>query len=216
MSYDINLEALDGYAECMQKAPKIFLKNIARAYKSIGTTDIAKLKESLPGTFNIRARGLANSFKAKATDPSQATDITKIFADEYTGWKAAKIFQEGGTITGKGKNLTILFPSARTASGKRLYTQRQLLQMIADGAVRLIPTPRGVLIVQGRKKTKTGKDRKNSKIVVLGILKHSIHEKKRLNFFENIESNQGLHVEILEYAIENTLAEIAVADKTGD
>jgi hypothetical protein len=212
--YTINLEALDGYHTCMMRAPKIFLSNIAKAYGDIGRTDIKQLMESLPGKFNIRAKGLMKAFKSKATDPGKATDITKIFADEYTGWKAAAIFQTGGTITGKGKELTILFADARNANGRRKYTQAQLRQMIASGKCRFVPTPRGVLIVQSiGGLTKKGEYRKNTRDIILGILKHSIVEKKRLDFYENVERNSSLHQEILEYAIEDTLAEISVADK---
>ena len=216
MGYAINLEAIEGYHTCMTRAPGIFLKNLAKAYRDIGRTDINKLVESLPGKFNIKAKGLIRSFKSKATDPGRATDITKIFASEYTGWKAAEIFQTGGVVTGKGKKLTILFDEARSANGKRKFTQSQLRQMIAAGKCRFVPTPRGVLIVQSTGGlTKGGRIQKGSRDTVIGLLKQSVTEKKRLDFFENVERNSSVHQEILEYAIEDTLVEISIADKGG-
>ncbi len=210
----IDISQLDGYGKAMKEAPDILLKNLAKGFLLFARYDIKTLREGLGGQFNIRSKGLANSFKAKATDPSRATDITKIFADEYTGWKASQVFQTGGVITGKGKNLTVLFQDARSGTGKRLYSQQQLRTMIASGAVRLVPTPRGVLIVQGKGRLlKSGAMSKGSRDVVLGILKHSITERKRLNFFENAEGNSSMHMDILQSAIEDTL--VAIAQRNG-
>jgi hypothetical protein len=206
----IDLTAIEGFAKASRAGRPILLRHLARAYGQIGNYDIDTLRADLPGKMNIRSKGLAKSFKAKATDPGRATGFEKLFADEYTGWKAAGVFQTGGTITGRGKSLTILFSEARSGGGRRKYTQSELRQMIAAGSVRLVPTPRGVLIVQSKGGvTKTGKGRKNSRDVILGILKKQVHERKRLDFFENAERNGSMHQDILETAVENTLVEIA-------
>ena len=205
----INLSSLDGYAQAMREAPKELLKNLAKGFGEIGKGDIHRLKQNLPGSLSIRAKGLLNSFKYKATDPAKATDASKLFADEYTGWKAAAIFETGGTVTGKGKKLTVLFGDVRNAGGRRKITQAQLRQMIASGQAKFINTPRGTLIVQNKGGTTTkGATRKNSRSVILGMLKTSIHQKKRLDFFANAEKADGLHTDILLAAIEDTLVSI--------
>ena len=57
--------------------------------------------------------------------------------------------------------------------------------------------------------TKTGKQRKNSRSIVLGILKRTVTERKRLDFFANADRNAGVHQDIFETAVENTLVAIA-------
>lgn len=212
MSAEIRIDfgAIQGYSQAMKEAPRVMLRELAKAYQNIGRYDISKLKASLPDKLHIRSKGLANSFKSKGTDPSKATDFSKLFATEYTGWKASEIFQAGGTITGHGQELTILTDAARGAGGKRTYTRKQLLQMILNKTAIFIPTPRGVLLVQPMGGvTKKGKYRKGSKMVILAILRKSVHESKRLNFYENAEANSSMHQDFLETAVENALVEIA-------
>ena len=205
----IDLAAIDGYWRAVRDAPDVLMRELATAYGQIVRYDIDTLRSGLGGRLNIRSRGLAKSFKGKATDPGKATDLSKLFGTEYTGWKAAAIFETGGTIAGKGKSLTVLFPDARGAGGKRKYTQRQLIAMAAAKQIRFVPTPRGVLIIQDvGGLTGTGKTRKNSRSIVLGILKRTVTERKRLDFFENAERNEPMHQDILETAVENTLVAI--------
>lgn len=208
----IDLSAIDGYFRAVKEAPDVLMRELADAYGAIARLDVDTLRGGLAGRLNIRSRGLAKSFKGRATDRAKATDLSKLFATVYTGWKAAEIFETGGTIAGKGKSLTVLTSDARGAGGRRKYTQRQLMQLVASKQVRFVPTPRGVLIVQDvGGLTGTGKTRKNSRSVVLGILKRTVTERKRLDFFANAERNGSLHQEFLEYAVENTLAAIAAA-----
>ena len=207
----INLAAIDGYWRAVREAPEVLMRELAGAYGQIARYDVDTLRAGLAGRLNIRSRGLAKSFKGKATDPSKATDLSKLFATEYTGWKAAAIFETGGTIAGKGKSLTVLFPDARGAGGKRKYTQRELMQMIASKAVHFVHTPRGTLIVQDvGGLTGAGKTRKNSRSVILGVLKRTVTERKRLDFFANATRNESMHQDILETAVENTLVTVAV------
>ena len=216
MNAFVDVTKLEGFAHALANAPKPLLKNLAKAYRDVGRFDIETLRARLPGKLNVRAKGLSNSFKFKATDPNRASDFTKLFTSEYTGWKAASIFQTGGTIVGKGKQLTVLLDGARGANGRRKYTQKQLRALIASGKARFVPTPHGVLIVEDKGGlTKTGKGRKGSRSILLAILKKSITQTKRLDFYENFEANAAMHQDQLETAIENTLVEIATKDAPG-
>jgi hypothetical protein len=207
----IDLTQLEGFSDLLKKAPKPLFKYLAKAYAEIGRYDIDRIRSNVSGSFNITSKGVANSFKTRATNPSQATDFSKLFTTEYTGWKAAEIFQTGGVIQAKNKALTILTPQARRASGKRQFTQSQIRNMIADKLAKFVPTPRGVLLVQF---TKGGKIRKKAgAYVILAILKPRVTEQKRLTFYETAEGNESIHTEMLEYAIENTLADIAANEK---
>lgn len=199
-----------GFSKALANGPKELLQELAKGFRQIGSTDIDRLRASLQGRFNIRSKGLSKSFKYRASDPARADTFSKLFVNEYTGWKAAQIFQTGGAVSGKGKKLTILTDEARNASGRRKFTQSRLRQMIASHEVRFVPTPRGVLIVQDKGGlTKTGKGRKNSRSIILAILVRQIVQKKRINFFENFSANESMHTEILETAIENALVRIA-------
>ncbi len=211
---DIRLDEIEGYARAMRDARPVMLRELARAFGRIAAYDVDTLRGGLGGGLNVRSRGLAKSFKGKATDPSKATDLSKLFATEYTGWKAAAIFETGGTIAGRGKSLTVLTPAARTAAGKRKYTQKQLMQLIASKQVRFVPTPRGVLIVQDLASSlgKGGGHRKNARSVILAVLKRTVGEKKRLDFFANAERNEGMHDDFLQTGVENALVAIATGN----
>jgi uncharacterized protein DUF6441 len=211
MEMTTDVSQIYGFSKAMVESPKVMAKQLATAYRQMGQYDIDSLRKNLPGKFNIRAKGLRNSFKYKATDPAKATDLTKLFADEYTGWKASAIFQTGGNVQGHGKQMTVLMDAARTPSGRRKYTQKQLRDMIANHQARFIPTARGALIVmdKGQGLTKKGKPRRGSRSIILAILVHSITQKKRLDFYENVLANDAAHRDFLETAVENALVEIA-------
>jgi hypothetical protein len=219
VSVSIDLEALQDFHACLERAPTVLFKELAKAFTEIGRYDINRIRSNVSGNLKLTSQGAAKSFKFKATDVGKANSFDKLFTDEYTGWKAAKIFQTGGTITGKNKNLTIIFPEGRSASGKRKFTQSDLRNMILEKKVRLVPTPRGMLIIQsmgGLTKTgqiKTGGKGPGSRDVIIGILKRSVDEKKRIDFYETFDAAGSVHTEMLEYAIENTLATIAASDK---
>jgi hypothetical protein len=216
MQTSIDLRQMYAFSTVMTHAPDVFLQEVAKAFKTIGTADMTSLRGKLPGRLTIRAKGLAKSFKSKATDPSRATDMSKLFLSEYTGWKAAKIFEEGGEIVGHGKNLTVLADAARGPSGKRKYTQGQIRTMIAEGKLRPVPTPRGILLVQSKGGlTKKGKPRKGAADIIIAVLRRKVHEEKRLDFMANFNSNNEQHQEAIEYAIENTLAFIAQREAGG-
>ncbi len=206
----MSIADVDGFARVLKESPTDLLRELAKAYGQIGRGDIESMRSRLPGKLNIRAKGLSKSFKYKSTDPGKASDFSKLFTSEYTGWRASRIFQSGGTIVGKGKSLTVLTDAARGAGGRRKYTQAQLRSMIASGKARFVPTPHGVLIVMNKGGvTKTGKMRKGSASIVLAVLKKQVSEKKRLDFYENFQSREGIHEDILETAVENALVNLA-------
>ena len=200
----------------MAEAPKVFLTKLEKAFAVIGKGDIEAERADVATRLNIRAKGLVKSFKAKTTDPGRATDLSKLFADLSTRWTPAGIFQSGGTIVGHGQSLTVLTDAARGPSGRRKFTAQKIRQMIADGLLRFVPTPRGVLLVQSKGGlSKTGKMRKGSADIIIAILRKQVTEPKRLQFLEIFNSRNEQHIEALEFAIENTLAEIAASKTAG-
>jgi hypothetical protein len=211
----IDITKIEGFAQMLAESPRLLLQGLAEGFREIGRYDIETLRERLPGKLNVRAKGLAKSFKFKATDPAKASDFTKLFVSEYTGWTAADVFQTGGTIAGKGKMLTVLTDAARGPSGKRRYTQNQLRQRIAQGKARMVPTPRGILIVEDKGGLlKSGKGfRKGSRSIILAILRKQVTERKRLDFYENFQQNDAAHQGILEVAVEDSLIELAASKK---
>jgi hypothetical protein len=211
ISLTIDLTQIEGFADAFKKSPKSLVRNINKAYRDIGRYDIKAIRENVGGHLKLVSQGAAKSFKEKSSDPNQAKDLNHVFTSEYTGWKAAAIFQTGGVIQGKGKMLTILTPQARRATGKRQFTQSQIRQMVADQTARFVPTPRGILLVQFTAKGKLKKKKGN--YVILAILKRQVTEQKRINFYETSEGAESIHQEMIEYAIEDTLAEIASNEK---
>lgn len=210
VNLEIDLHQVQGLSDALGAAPKILFRELAKAYGAIGRYDIDRIRSNVSGSFNLRSQGAAKSFKYKSTTPSKATGFGKLFTSEYTGWKAAEIFVTGGTISGKGKQLTIIFPEGRTVTGKRKITQSQLRMMILEKKVRLVPTPRGMLIILNTGGlTKTGKIREGTRSTIIGILKHSVDERKRINFYETINAGSSAHQEFLEDAVDSTMAEVA-------
>ena len=205
----IDLSKINGYAKALREGRSILLRELAKGYAEIARYDIATLRQGLAGKLNVRAAGLANSFKGRGTDPDRADDFSKLFATEYTGWTAAGIFQTGGPIAGRDKRLTILLPGGRDASGRRLYSSAQLQQLVAAGRIRFVPTPRGVLMVlrQGASKAKGLGTRETP----IALLRKSVTESKRLDFFENAERNDSVHEQVLSAAVDRTLERLAAA-----
>ena len=216
ISAEIDLAALTDFHQCLEKAPRTLFRELAKAFAGIGRYDIQRIRENVTGTLKLKSKGAANSFKARGSDVSRAADFSKLFVSEYTGWKAADIFQTGGTIAGKGgKNLTIIEPGGRNASGKRKYTQAQIRNMILNKQARFVPTPRGWLIVMSTGGLTKRGIRSGTRDTVIAILRKSVTEKKRIDFYETAEGGTSVHQELMEYAIENTLVEIAISEKQG-
>ncbi len=137
---DVNVEAIDGFAQALQGAPRRCSGSWPERSTRSPSTDVETFRRELPARLKIRKAGLAGAFKGVASKPAMATDLSKVFASVYTGWKAAEIFETGGTI-GRGKSLTVLTAAGRTSAGRRLYTQKQLLAMMNTGKVRFIRRP---------------------------------------------------------------------------
>lgn len=201
----INAEPVVGYAKAMREGPRKLVRNLAIAYQAIGRYDITTFRASLSDKLHLKQTQTPNAFRMVASDPERATTIGKLFIDEYTKWAAAGIFQTGGTITGHGKYLTILTNAARDGGGKR-FTAEKLRQMIDSKQARLIPTPRGYLIVKNASKSAK---RSGIRGIILAVLRKQVTEQKRIDFYENAERNSSMHDDILETAVENTLVEIA-------
>lgn len=207
----VNLDKWNHAAADLSLLPGFVASRLAAALTEIGRYDIEKLRDN-PGKLRIRAKGLKNSFKFKATTPGKATDLSKLFLVEYTGWKAADIFQTGGTVQARNAgSLTVLTDAARGPSGKRRWTQQQLRQQIAQGKMRMFKRPNGeMLIVQDKGGlTKTGKGRKGTAVVLIAVLKNRVVLQKRLNFYENFTANESIHDQLLEGGLEDALKDVA-------
>jgi hypothetical protein len=191
-------------------APANLLKASGKAMFLIGRSDTDKIKtEQLQGgSLNIKSKGFLNAFKSKASDSREVKSLDQLQLSEYTGAKPFKIFQDGGDIAPvKSSLLTILTAAAKTAGGKRKYSQQELRAMIDSGQAKIIQIPNaGPAIVLAQ--TKTGKDKKGP-LVVLAWLKPRVHEDKRIDFYGNFEKNSAEHERILDeaaqWAIDKTM-----------
>jgi len=197
-----------------EAAPKFFVRELGKAFYQIGKSDNQKMKQQLQSSgLNIRSKGFLNSFKFKASDSREAKSISDLSLNEYTGAKPFRIFQDGGTITpSSSRLLTILTDAARTAGGKRKFSQKELEAMIASGQAKIIQTKAGPAIIKvDNLTTKSGRYKKGAKLTILAWLKPRVAEKKRIDFFANFESNGADHERILsaaaDAAIEKTIAD---------
>ena len=199
-----------GLETAMRGARRHMLSELALAFNEIGRIDIASLQTDLTTRLKIKRAGLRKSFKFKATDQDHASDFKKLFVSEYTGWKAAEIFQTGGDINAKNvAGMTVLFNLSKSG-GFRSIAVAQLRMMFASGAAKIIHTPKGSFIIDisgsfARKKSESPDG--NGQII--GMLLKRVSEKKRLDFFENSQGNDSKHMEVLGMAVDNTLAAIA-------
>lgn len=205
-SVHFSFESIPPFEQAIRKsAPNHLVSAMRKAFHQIGKSDIDKLKtEQLSGgKLNIRSKGFRNSFKSKTND---AKTINQLTLREYTGAKPFQIFETGGTITPhKSRVLTVLTDAARTAGGKRKYSQLELRELINNKLARIIQTKAGPAIVLEAKTTKTGKLRRGAKMTILAWLRPNVTEDKRIDFIGNFERNSGLHNSFLESAAEECI-----------
>ena len=208
---NVNVSAIEGYARAMREAPEVMVREQARAFNAIAEGDIKAFQATLPGQLHIRFKWLPKVFRYVASDPRRATSLSKLFISEYTKWPAAAAFQTGGTIKPtSGRYLTVLTDAARGPDGRRLFSEAGLRDMIRSKRARLVPTPRGFLIVESvGGAARAAKGRTATRETVLASLRRQVTERKRINFLELPEQRAAIHEEILESAVENTAAEIA-------
>lgn len=219
---DIDYSQVTDFETAFKKAPHKLLRSTAHAFMRMGKSDITKLRtEQLSGGaghLNVRAKKLKNSFTWYA--PQRVQQIDQLYLNEYTGWEAAKIFETGGTIVPRRKRLlTILTDNARSASGQRLWTEKQFTSMMKNGQLNVIRTKRTLIVtrnVGGRyKKGKNkGNFRKNSRVEIVAYLVPKARMPKRLDFYANFERNAGEHEKILGEAAQEALDRM-VDDKGG-
>ncbi|HEV7297758.1 MAG TPA: hypothetical protein VGN72_00210 [Tepidisphaeraceae bacterium] len=212
MGSDINLMQLDGLAQAMRTAPKVLLKELAKGYRDIGRYDIDTFRAGGVGKF--KSKKVGNTFKFRASDPSKVETFDQLFVSEYTKWKAAPIFETGGQVRAKGKAMPILTEAGMKANGGRKYSANKIRQMLASGEVKIIPTPRGPIIIREvGGLTKTGKIRKGTRTEILAIFRKAINQVDRLDFTTHAQKNSGMHTQILQAAIDKALATIAAGGK---
>lgn len=203
------------FARLMKEHPRLLLKNLARAYNEMGQLGITSFRSQQlagGGGLNVKQKGLAKTFKYKATDPARAKDFRQLFMSAYTKWEAAGIHQTGGTISGKGgKHLLILTDAGRGKTGRRRFTREQLRQKIEQKIFKIIPTPRGAMVIDDSrtKLTKTGKFRKGARVDIIAWLRKRVTIRKRLRFIEHFDGLQKRFEGIYGSAVEKTLGELA-------
>jgi len=188
-------------------APEHLKRAFGKALYRIGKADTEKMRTEGLSALNIHSKGFRNSFKFKATDSREAKSINELTLTEYTGAKPFRIFQTGGDIEPrKSRTLTILTGAARSANGKRKYTQKELQDLINSGKAKIIKTKAGPAVVQvDERTTKSGALRKGSKAVILAWLKPHVTEPQKIDFFKNFESNESIHQQILDAAAEEAI-----------
>jgi hypothetical protein len=204
LSFTVKVNGAAELQRNLKLHPKILAKETKSAFKKIGRSDLSKFKKEQlrGGSLNVKSRGFLNSFKSKVTGTS-ANDIA---LHEYTGAKPFEVFQSGGTITPhKGKYLTVLAPGARGADGKRIVTQKQLRAMLDSGDASIIKLKTKLAIILNDH----AKRNKDHVPKVIAWLVPEVHEKKRIDFFQNFESNEAAHERIWAKAAENVVNELA-------
>lgn len=217
LQVDIDWSSVADFGKAFEQAPQELLKAVAQAFRNMGKSDIDKLKkEQLSGGgghLKIRRKGLVNAFKQKV---KEGKDFSQLTLDEYTGWKAFKIWETGGTITPRTKRLlTVLTDKARDSSGKRKYTQKQLQGMIQSGELRMVRSKKIVLIVKNvGVRNKSGGFRKNSRNDIIAFLVPKVHLKKMLDFYGNFARNESEHQRYLDNAAGEALGKFSDDDKT--
>jgi hypothetical protein len=205
---NINWQSIPLIAQAMKEAaPLEFARSIGKAFYKIGKIDTDTMRQQVSGAFKVNRKGFVNSFKFKAADSRTVTNLNQLYLSEYTGAKPFRIFQTGGNVVPtSAKTLTILTDAAKTAGGRRKYPAWQIRAMIDSGEARIIKTPRGAMIVREKiSYTKTGKMKHGSRVDVLAILKPVIHQKQRIDFFKNYDSNEAAHESIYSVAMEEAL-----------
>jgi len=206
MPISFDTTQIAGFAETLEKAPELFAEEITKAYDKTGRYTNEQIRADAMKGLQSKGKGPAKAFKYKASDKNKVGgDINKVFVDFYSKWKAAGIFDTGGTIhPAIAGGLTILTDKAKGASGRRRWTSQQIVMMIDSGQLRLIKTPSGWLIVQPKGGlTNTGKMRKGTRDDIIAIIKKSVKEPKRIHFTETVEHNIGFLIDAIETAIEN-------------
>jgi hypothetical protein len=108
--------------------------------------------------------------------------------------------------------MTILTDAARTAGGKRKFSQKELQQMIQAGQAKIIQTKAGPAIIKvDPTTTKSGRARQIKKITILAWLKPRVSQRKRIDFFANYDNNAAEHERIFgeaaQRAIDKTIAD---------
>jgi hypothetical protein len=223
ISFEIDFSQVAGFGQAMERAPGKLLRSTALAFKRIGRSDIDKLKrEQLSGGgggLHIRSKGLRNAFKSKASTNVQQFDQIKL--SEYTGWKAFKIFETGGTIVPRNRRLlTVLTKEGRDGSGKRKWTQKQITSMVRSGELRVIRTPKIVMLVRnvgGRYKSgsRRGQFKSGARNEIVAYLVPSVKIRKMLDFYGNFSRNSAEHERILDEAALEALGLIVIDDGKG-
>jgi hypothetical protein len=218
MAIDIDFSQIAGFAETMELAPELFASELVSAFQNAGKTINEQIRAAAAQGLKLKTKGTAKVWKYKAADKNKiGGNVNKVFVDFYTKWKAASIFETGGTIhPAIASALMVLTDLGRGPSGKRRWTSQQMVVMIHEGLLRLIKTPNGWLIVQPKGGlTKTGKLRKGTRDDIVAIIRKSVTEKKRVNFYGTIESNIGFLNDCVETAIENVKIKLEAKNNEG-
>lgn len=184
------------------------------AFRQIKEEGVAIARADMMAGLRIRSKNVPKAISGWSND--KAKNLEELKASIYTRSRLLEGQDKGGTIRGHGKQLTVMFGYGRGASGKRRYTQRQLRQAIAERKVKMVPSPRGVLLVETGTISSKGnfragrinKSKKGFSSVVIGILKRAITLQKRTHFYQTEQKLQPKAETILANAAETGLQKI--------
>jgi len=198
----VSEKGLLGMGEALRLAPKQLLENLAVAFDQIGRADI----EEVRSTSKLRIQAAARkAFRYKATDPARATDGTKIFADEYSKWKAAGVHETGAHIVAKRGALWVLTAAAKGASGRRRWTDEQIKSFIESGKFKIIKVGRGW--GSSRLAVIRFLDNKQTRFETIAFMHKAVDVPKRLDWAGVIRRNAPQHQAFIQAAIDKTIAE---------
>ncbi len=202
----LDFGSFERLAKSLKRGKSYASSELARAMTAIGKSDLKKLRdEQMRGGnyLSVKFKGFRNMFKAKlkrAQRPSLAHDL-----QEYTGWKAAAIFEKGGTVRSKGKLMPIFF----TRGMQRKYGGKKLAQNFQRGYIAALKSkrrPGRLFIAEINRGTKSDRPK------YIGVFVRSYYQKKRLDFFANHDNNRNAQEQILAKAGERVLRYVARLD----
>jgi len=194
MNYKIETKQLKKTIDKLNKnLNREILNSTKRSLRAIGKSDIKKLKDeqlSGGGGLNVKSKALKKSFKYKL----YGRNLNDLELSSWTGWKAAAIFQTGGTVNAKNKLLPVFF------SGNRM-SRKEYREAFRSKKFVIVKAKTGKLMIF---------DTQSDQFV--GTLQAQIIQKKRLRFFENHENNQNEHANILDREFQKGMEKLITKD----
>lgn len=216
MGIVVNFDNAEEFNAALQANPKILAEELVKAFNIIGKQHNEAVRANAASGLKAKSKGTTKVFKYKAADIGRVgADPNKVFTDLYSKWKAADIFNKGGTIRpATGQALTILSDAAKGKSGRRKWSDLQIAEKLHSGEFRIVRTANGPMIVRATGGlTKSGKPRKGTRDEIIGWVRRQTKQRKRIDFEGTIKAQESFRDDAIEVALENAVIRIE-AEKT--